>query len=120
MYLLVPVCPSSYCLSSGVVFAPHTLAKGTDNAANRHHLPGHSEPRPRGTARLRKLTTLLQWGLWLATLLCVGAVVKAGVQIAMASHGRGSGGEHGMTLLMALGGAIVCGVAAAAVTLLFG
>ena len=77
-------------------------------------------PGPAAPPGSDKLTTLLQWGLWLATLLCVGAVVKAGVQIAMASHGRGSGGEHGMTLLMALGGAIVCGVAAAAVTLLFG
>ena len=67
-----------------------------------------------------KLTLILSWLLWGASLACVGAVVIAGVKIALASHGRGSGGEHGMTLLMALGGAIVCGVAATAVTLLFG
>ena len=48
----------------------------------------------------------------------VGVVVKAGVQIAVASRGHGSGGEHGMALLMALGGAVACGIAASAVTML--
>ena len=53
---------------------------------------------PRAMRNVSPAATWRGGGLWLATLLCVGAVVKAGVQIAMASHGRGSGGEHGMTL----------------------
>lgn len=65
-----------------------------------------------------KLTTILGWVLWIATLACVAAVITAGIKIAMGGHGRGGGGEHGMTLLLALLGAIVCGVAAGVVTLL--
>jgi hypothetical protein len=73
-----------------------------------------STPPPGAT----QLTLIVSWGLWIATLACVAAVVKAGVQIALAGHGRGGGGEHGITLLLALAGAIVCGVAATAVTVL--
>ncbi|MGS0685513.1 hypothetical protein ACVBEQ_10245 [Nakamurella sp. GG22] len=66
-----------------------------------------------------KLTTILGWVLWVATAACVAAVIAAGIKIAMGGSGRGAGGEHGMSLLFALAGTIVCGVAASAVTLLF-
>ena len=48
----------------------------------------------------------------------MAGVIKAGVQIALAGHGRGGGGEHGMALVMSLLGAVVCAVAFGLVTLM--
>jgi hypothetical protein len=79
---------------------------------------GFTAPTPAAPPGADKLTTLLAWGLWAATGLLIAAVVIAGVKIAMASHGRGGGGEHGVALLMSLVGAVICGVAASAVSLL--
>lgn len=76
--------------------------------------PGAAEP-----PGADKLVLILQWVLYIATVACVGAVVKSGIQIALSGHGRGGGGEHGMALVLSIVGAIVCGVAAAIVTAVF-
>jgi hypothetical protein len=70
-----------------------------------------NQPTPAAPPGAEHLTTLLAWGLWVAGGLLIGAAVVVGVKIAMASHGRGVGGEHGVALLSVLFGAVLCGVA---------
>lgn len=64
-----------------------------------------------------KITSILGWGLWIATGACIAAILFAGIKMAMGGeHGRGTAG---MGLVFALAGTVVCGASAAAVTLLF-
>ena len=63
-----------------------------------------------------KVGLIISWLLALAGLACVAGVIIAGVKIALAGHGRGGGGEHGMALVMSLLGAVVCAVAFGLVT----
>src|SRR5664279_5954437 len=65
-----------------------------------------------------KVALIISWLLALAGLACVAGVIISGVKIALAGHGRGGGGEHGMALVMSLLGAVVCAVAFGLVTLM--
>lgn len=74
--------------------------------------PGQGEAPPGSDSLLK----LLLWATWIAFAVCVGAVVKSGAQLAMASRGHGADGQQAMPLVLAIVGAVVTGSAAAIVT----
>lgn len=74
--------------------------------------PGQGEAPP-GSASILKL---VGWVAWIAFAACVVGVLKAGGLLAAMGIGNRGGGDHGMALVAAIAGAIVCGSAAAIVT----
>jgi hypothetical protein len=61
-----------------------------------------------------KLQTLLNWGAWIAALVCIGGVLVAGGLMAI-SHHRGGGHEGVARLGWAMCGCIIVGAASALV-----
>lgn len=73
------------------------------------------EPHPTVPPGGDKLRTLLDWGAWIAALVCLGGVLVAAAVMAW-SHSRGMGGNEGTTRLgWAMVGCILVGAASAIV-----
>jgi hypothetical protein len=66
-----------------------------------------------------KLNTLLQWGAWTVTAICVGGVFIVAGRMAV-QHQRGEGGQHLMGLSMVLGACVLLGTASSIVGALVG
>jgi hypothetical protein len=72
-------------------------------------------PNPTAPPGGDKLQTLLNWGAWIAALVCLGGVLVAAGVMAW-SHSRGMGGNEGTTRLgWAMVGCIIVGSASAIV-----
>jgi hypothetical protein len=63
-----------------------------------------------------KILTVVAWVAWIAFAACVVGVLKAGGLLAAMGMGSRGSGDHSMSLLASIAGAIVCGSAAAIVT----
>lgn len=74
--------------------------------------PGQGEAPPGADSILK----LVGWIAWIAFAACVVGVLKAGGLLAAMGIGNRGSGDHGMALVAAIAGAIVCGSAAAIVT----
>jgi len=66
-------------------------------------VPNPAATQPPGTAGL---TTLLNWGAWVVTLLCVAGVLLVAAKMAV-SHRRGEGSEAVASLGWVMGGCVL-------------
>jgi hypothetical protein len=64
-------------------------------------IPDPTAARPPG---MESIDTVLNWGKWVALIICVGALIAAGALMAFNSR-RGEGGEHVGRIASALFGA---------------
>lgn len=68
-------------------------------------VPGVTAERPPG---MESIDTVLNWGKWIALIVCVGALIAAGAVMAFNSR-RGEGGEHIGRIGSALFGVCIIG-----------
>lgn len=84
------------------------------DAAGGTGIPATSAAAPPGS---KGLLLLFAWGLWIAFLVCIGGIAKAGGHLAWAGIKPGGQGNHGGAGLMwGTIGAIITATAAAIVT----
>lgn len=68
-------------------------------------VPDPTAARPPG---MESIDTVLDWGKWVALIICVGALIAAGALMAFNSR-RGEGGEHVGRIASALFGVCIIG-----------
>lgn len=73
--------------------------------------PGYTQTQPPGT---NGLTTILSWGAWLVSFLCVAGILIVAGTMAVAHHRGGDGSQSAAKLGYVLG-ACVLGAAASAI-----
>ena len=82
-----------------------TSANDLVSALPMNGVPNPTAERPPG---MDGIDTVLNWGKWIALIICVGALIAAGAVMAFGGR-RGEGGEHIQRIANALFGVCVIG-----------